>query len=298
MSAAKPTRGHPSQPERTRTADRITVTDRIRTAEGIAGTVLLPWRAARSLLKPQVGPFREDRALDRLAFWRSTIGLAVIILAAHPWRTAGDVLESTTDKTLTTAATAMLALPLSFLALLIATRHGHRKELLRGVPRLLGRAALALIGPLGFFGMIFAFDGYDGRTPTGPDFLPIAGLVLTMTWLIILSACAVYWAARTGFWLSEVHPLLAPIGTTLVMLVITCAELVEFNTEGTPVAVWLTLNLVGAATALALSTYEYRHLHSIGHRFRTGPQPVATPDGPTIPVSKRSAARPGHHDAS
>ncbi|TDC98324.1 hypothetical protein E1181_30980 [Saccharopolyspora terrae] len=82
------------------------------------------------------------------------------------------------------------------------------------------------------------------------------------------------------------------------MLVITCDELVEFTTEGTPVAVWLTLNLGGAATALALSTYEYRHLHSIGRRFRTGPQPVATPDGPTIPASKRSAARTGHHDAS
>ncbi|MBQ0924100.1 hypothetical protein [Saccharopolyspora endophytica] len=289
MSAAQPAHGHHSQPEPIPTADRI------HTAKGIAGTALLPWRAARFLLKPRVGPFRQDRTLDQLAFWRSAIGLAVIILAAHPWRTAGAVLESTTEKTLVTAGYAMLAVPLPFLALLIATRHGHRTELLRGVPRLLGRAALALIGPLGFFGMLFAFDGYDGRTPTGPDFLSIAGIVLTMTWLIILSACAVYWAARTGFWLSEVHPLLAPIGTTLVMLVVTSKELVEFNTEGTPVAVWLTLNLGGAATALALSTYEYRHLRSIGHRFRTGPQPVATPDGPTIPVSKRSAARTGHH---
>lgn len=292
MSAAQPAHGQQSQPE------PIPIADRIHTAKGIVSTALLPWRAARFLLKPRVGPFRQDRTLDQLAFWRSAIGLAVIILAAHPWRTAGDVLESTTEKTLTTAGYAMLAVPLSFLALLIATRHGHRKELLRGVPRLLGRAALALIGPLGFFGMLFAFDGYDGRTPKGPDFLSIAGIVLTMTWLIILSACAVYWAARTGFWLSEVHPLLAPIGTTLVMLVVTSKELVEFNTEGTPVAVWLTLNLGGAATALALSTYEYRHLRSIGHRFRTGPQPVATPDGPTIPVSKRSAARTGHHDGS
>lgn len=292
MSAAQPAHGQQSQPE------PIPIADRIHTAKSIAGTALLPWRAARFLLKPRVGPFRQDRTLDQLAFWRSAVGLAVIILAAHPWRTAGDVLESTTEKTLVTARYAMLAVPLPFLALLIATRHGHRKELLRGVPRLLGRAALALIGPLGIFGMLFAFDGYDGRTPTGPDFLPIAGIVLTMTWLIILSACAVYWAARTGFWLSEVHPLLAPIGTTLVMLVVTSKELVEFNTEGTPVAVWLTLNLGGAATALALSTYEYRHLRSIGHRFRTGPQPVATPDGPTIPVSKRSATRTGHHDGS
>lgn len=292
MSAAQPAHGQQSQPE------PIPIADRIHTAKSIAGTALLPWRAARFLLKPRVGPFRQDQTLDQLAFWRSAVGLAIIILAAHPWRTAGDVLESTTDKTLTTAATAMLAVPLPFLALLIATRHGHRKELLRGVPRLLGRAALALIGPLGFFGMLFAFDGYDGRTPTGPDFPTIAGIAVTMLWLIILSACAVYWAARTGFWLSEVHPLLAPIGTTLVMLVITCDELVGFNTEGTPVAVWLTLNLGGAVTAVALSTYEYRHLRSIGHRFRTGPQPVATPDGPTIPVSKRSAARTGHHDGS
>jgi hypothetical protein len=45
-------------------------------------TVLLPWLVARFLYKPRVGPTREDRILDRLAFWRSMVGIVVVAIVA------------------------------------------------------------------------------------------------------------------------------------------------------------------------------------------------------------------------
>lgn len=255
--------------------------DHVMIARRVIATVLLPWLAAKFLLKPRVGPLRKDRLLDRLAFWRAVVGLFVIVVVTSNWRSTGAVMESATEKTVVTAVYAACAVSLPFLVLLIATRSGYRTQLLRGALRLLGRAALASTGLLLLFGMFIVFDGHHGPPQKAADLLPIAGIFAGTSWLIVLLACSFYWAARTGFWLSEVHPLLAPVGTTCVMLVITGQDLIRFDTEGSPAALWLTLNLCGAVTALALSVYEYRHLRSIGYRFRAGPQPAAMDDDQT-----------------
>lgn len=79
---------------------------------------------------------------------------------------------------------------------------------------------------------------------------------------------------RTSFWMGEIHPLLAPIGSTILMLLITGQEIGGGDTKGVPVPLWLTLNLCGAASALVLAVFEYRHVWSIGYQFRSGPDPL------------------------
>ncbi|MBB5152860.1 hypothetical protein BJ970_000394 [Saccharopolyspora phatthalungensis] len=250
-------------------------------------TVVFPWLMAKFLLKPGVGPLRDDRFLDRLGFWRAAVGLVVIVVATYPFQSPGTVLGSNVTKMWLTASYAMLAVPLPFLVLLIATRSGHRVQLLRGALRLLRRMALASTGFLLLIGIFLVF-GREGGTsykvaetslPGLPGFLvgvlKVFGVVGGLCWLAIFILCTIYWAARTGFWLSEIHPLLAPVSTTIVMLLINGREIIEFDTRGVPGSLWLTLNLCGTASALVLAVFEYRHLHSIGYRFRSGPQPAA-----------------------
>lgn len=48
--------------------------------------VAQPWLAAKLMFKPKVRPTREDRMLDRLAFWRATVGLATIVVISYPYQ--------------------------------------------------------------------------------------------------------------------------------------------------------------------------------------------------------------------
>ncbi|MEV0624043.1 hypothetical protein AB0I81_62770 [Nonomuraea sp. NPDC050404] len=243
----------------------------------VPATVLLPWRTAKFLFKPRVGPSHMDRTLDRLTFWRAVVGTAVILAATLPYR---DVVAGMSDLGLKMAKTGGLAfvlLPLQILVMLIVTRAGHRLHLRPGVLLLMGRLALALAVYLLMVaagGLIFGF--LDNRTVS----LDI-GLVLIVLflWFGCFWGCTVYWAVRTGFWTGDVHPLLAPIATTGVMLLISGQELIEHNTNDVPDWLWLTLNLCGTATALVLAVVEYRHLRSIGYRLRNGPESPATATG-------------------
>lgn len=248
--------------------------------------VLQPWVAAKFVFKPRVGPLRKDRILDRLVFWRSTVGMVAILVITHdyhgflfPW---GNMLL----KAVQTGAYALLLPPLSFLVMLIVTRPGRRAQLLPGARRLLGRGALALTF---FFLPFFLMSLISGRkiniTEEG---VTIVFLMIATPWILFWCCCfwcsTIYWAARTGLWTGEIHPLLAPIGTTLIMLLINGLELIESDPKGVPYWVWLTLNLCGTVTSLLLSFLEYRHLRSIGYRFRSGPEPATRSE--TGPVTR------------
>lgn len=235
-------------------------------------TVLLPWLTAKFLFKPRVGPLREDRILDRLVFWRSVVGIVVIMLATYRFQDAMDVSGKTFLKTLQTGALALYLLPLSFLVMLIVTRPGHRVQLLAGAVRLLGRGALALILFLLPFLLPSEVDFTNPDPRAAVFFILTAPLVIV--WFCCFWCCTIYWAARTGFWTGEMSPLLAPIGTTVLMLLLNGQEIIGGDTDTVPYPLWLTLNLCGTTTALTLAVLEYRHLRSIGYRFRNGPGPV------------------------
>jgi hypothetical protein len=262
----------------------------------VIATVLLPWMTAKFLFKPRVGPSGKDRMLDRLAFWRSMVGLGVILVATSRYQ---DVMANVLRKAMDTGRLALVLLPLPILAVFIVTRSGHRTRLLPGVLRLIRRAVIALaffylpivlilaaagelsIDSLANSDVQFQSD-IDFNASGAAAFWMLAAIALAIVlfpWFWCFWYCTIYWAARTGFWLGDVHPLLAPLGTTGLMLLITGQELIGRDTNGVPDSLWLTLNLCGAATALVLAVFEYRHLRSIGYRFRDGPEPTASDSG-------------------
>ncbi|MER7081071.1 hypothetical protein [Saccharopolyspora kobensis] len=270
--------------------------------------VVLPWFAARSLFKPKVGALRKDRMLDRLSFWRAALGLAVIALATFPYpRYWSEIPFNTYLKATKTGGYALLLLPPAFLVMLIVTRSGHRVRLMRGALRTLGYAVLALAAfylPIVWFlrddlSRLFV-DGTHEFNPL-PSFLSGrlgAAEVLFVVFLVVFLGpwylgfwyCTIYWAARTGFWIGALHPLLTPIATTSVMLLITTKEIIKPETNDVPHPLWLALTLCGAASSLLLAVFEYQHLRSTGHRFRSGPEPMTTDEteadaltGPVVP---------------
>ncbi|MEV4104020.1 hypothetical protein AB0J42_27540 [Nonomuraea sp. NPDC049649] len=247
--------------------------------------LLRPWLVAKLVFKPAVGPSREERLLDRLSFWRATVGMVTIVVIASRYQGVLDPWPGVFMKMLQTGVVALLLPPLAFLVMLIITRPGHRAQLLPGALRLLARAAPALtIVSLPFL-LLSLFPtpsiDLDGRL----GLLAFLAAPFLLLWYFCFWGCIVYWAARTGMWTGEIHPLLAPIGTTLIMLLLNVTELWEGDSNGLPYWIWLTLNLCGTVTSLSLSTVEYRHLRSIGYRWRTGPDPMtrSTP----VPMSSK-----------
>ncbi|GAA0933663.1 hypothetical protein [Nonomuraea longicatena] len=276
--------------------DRRIEPDDVNTTRRVIATVLLPWMTAKFLFKPRVGPLRKDRVLDRIAFWRSMVGLGVILVATSRYQ---DVWPNIIRKAMETGRLAFVLLPLPILAMFVVTRSGHRTRLLPGVLLLLGRAVLALAffylpivlilaaaGELSLDTLAngdVSFESDVGVNASGAAaFWLLAAIalgIILVPWFWCFWYCTIYWAARTGFWMGEVHPLLAPIGATGVMLLISGQEIIANDTNGVPDWLWLTLNLCGTATALVLAVFEYRHLRSIGYRFRGGPEPTDTNSG-------------------
>lgn len=228
------------------------------------------------MLKPEVGPGREHRLLDRLTFWRSAVGLATIAVITFRHDHISAIFTSFWKMLLTTVV-ALLLPPVSLLVLLIISRSGHRAQLLRGAVRLLRRAALAVAVVGVPIVLLVVTNG--GTTSLNWVFHPLGFLVFLslpflFVWYCCFGVCTVYWAARTGIWSGEIHPLLPPIGTTLIMLMFNGFELWEADPEGKPFWLWLTLNLGGTITALLLAVAEYRLLWIAGYRWRGGPEPI------------------------
>lgn len=236
--------------------------------------LVFPWLTAKFLYKPRVGPRRRNRTLDRLAFWRSVVGLLAVLVATSGYLSPFVIFGDNYVRALRTAGYAMLAAPLPFLVLLAVTQSGYRSQLLPGGRRMLGRGALALATfglPLA---LLFATGGGHYAIDSPGELLLVLIMLVVIGWYATFSVCTIYWAARTSFWTSEIHPLLAPVASVFFVLLITGQEIIKLDTKGVPTPLWLALNLCGLASTLTLAVFEYRHARSAGFRFRGGPQPV------------------------
>ncbi|MEV0082339.1 hypothetical protein [Saccharopolyspora sp. NPDC050642] len=265
MSAEQPRRSREIKPDHVILAFRV------------IAHLVFPWLAARFVYKPRVGRQQRDRVLDRLAFWRSAVGLLAVLVTTNAYLSPFMVLGDNYAKALRTAAFAMLAAPLPFLVLLAVTRSGYRYELLPGGRRMLGRGALALAAFALPLALLLATDGGSYEVTTLAGLLVALIVVAVIGWYAAFCLCTLYWAARTSFWISEIHPLLAPVASSFFVLLITGQEIISLDTKGVPAPLWLGLNLCGVASTLVLAVFEYRHAWLTGYRFRGGPRPVAAP---------------------
>ncbi|MEC3978281.1 hypothetical protein [Amycolatopsis sp. H20-H5] len=94
--------------------------------------------------------------------------------------------------------------------------------------------------------------------------------VLQATWWLLYLPCAIYWTARTVMWVGEVHPMLAPIGATLLVAVVLTSKLTAYKPDQVPFDVWLPMSLTGLVTTFVVAAFEIRHLRRSGVRLRNG----------------------------
>ncbi|MGP4016702.1 hypothetical protein [Saccharopolyspora sp. 5N708] len=263
-------------------------------------TVVVPWMAARFLLKPKTGERLRDRKLTLLASWRAVLAVLAVALATVNFRQPWETLPGSWDTLTHIWLPAALLAPVLFVVLLAVTRSGHRTKLLPGALRLwrllLGVFCIALsllvLWPIG-----------AGVEPTGDDnaLTYSLGVLVVYGWFPLFGCCAVYWGARSGLWLGEIHSLLGPIGSTLLMLLITGQEMVELDSKGLPLPWWFVLIGCGVVGTLVLAVFEFRRARVVGFRFRGGPQPVpgvavadsgvVLSEAPALPRGLRDPAR-------
>jgi hypothetical protein len=93
-----------------------------------------------------------------------------------------------------------------------------------------------------------------------------------LIWLAYFS-CVAFWASRTCCWVGLFHPLLTPPLSAAIVTTFTVVSLVNADTEGVPVTLWLWLTFGGLASTLALATAEWVQLRRQGYRFLYGPEP-------------------------
>ncbi|MFB9908759.1 hypothetical protein [Allokutzneria oryzae] len=233
--------------------------------------MVLPWYTAKAVFKPLVGSGRRDELLDRLAFWRSVVGLLVVVFATIDWRLPENVLLDTYGKV---AQTAFLSLGVAVVLWLgICAINPGRARIVRRTVRVVVRimsAGLAIfILPLVFLSVgLYAVGAHLRPEVTGSG---VFWALLPFFWLLVHALCVVYWAARTCLWISDVHPLLGPLGSAVLTALVTVNETLEGDSKGVPYSLWLVLNLFGLATALILAHAEYRHIRSTGVELTADP---------------------------
>ncbi|WP_346072055.1 hypothetical protein [Saccharopolyspora thermophila] len=133
----------------------------------------------------------------------------------------------------------------------------------------------------------------DGRTvisdsdAEGNALTSSIGVLIGFVWFPLFGGCAVYWAARSGLWLGEIHPLLGPIGSVSLTVLIAGQEMAELDAKGVPLVWWLVLLGCGVAGMLVLAAFEFRRARVVGFRIRGGPDPVPQDSAVVRPEAPR-----------
>lgn len=237
-----------------------------------------PWGVARRIfgVTPSHYPL-----LDKLVFWRSTLGMATLILVNFGVRAPTDVLyDEGVDKAWMNTLYGFCAVPVAMVVMYFYTDVRYRRDfdftrtILRLVA-LLGTIAL----PMVLLFVIGVFPDPDAWF-TGDRHLAVRiALGVAMTWFAVYFIAVAYWAGRTYFWIGDFHPLLGPTVTTLMVVVLTAVGVVTADTKGLAWDVWLVLQAGGLLTTVALAVWEYRLYRGEGIGWRTGPHPHAGQPG-------------------
>ncbi|MEU6133114.1 hypothetical protein ABZ805_28375 [Saccharopolyspora sp. NPDC047091] len=252
--------------------------------------IALPWHTARALYKPRQPADRWTRNFERIAFWRSAAGLLTVAVATASYESPTTPLFESIGKTQLTALLALCVAPPLLALLVCVTRERHRGRLRDGITSMLRRilfgvltAAVPVAAIIGVIVLLYRFSD-DGRLTEAWMVVALFIPFLAVCWLAGYALCSTYWAARTAFWTSDVHPLLPPVISAALAVVTTAldiAERVGSTDPRTPAPIWYVLTVSGLVTTLVLAIVEYRRLRGTGIGWRTGPSPV---EADTVPI--------------
>jgi hypothetical protein len=214
-------------------------------------------------------------------------------------RGPGQVLsEEGWDKTSLRVVIAVGLVPALMVGTYSVTRSGHRRSLRWGptIWRILLMAAstYAVMTPIILSGMD-VLPGAWGPLPVVAEmeliglvavvksgarggtillFGILLGVVTGFLWVVCYVLSVAFWASRTSCWAGKFHPLLAPAVSAVLVVYFTVIALIDQDTKGVPMDLWLVLTLGGLVTTLVLTITEHESLRRRGYNWPVGPMPM------------------------
>jgi hypothetical protein len=261
----------------------------------------LPWQVAARWGNPTYGSEEGPDLLSRVTTARAVLGMLSLIAVGlyTGTRGPGQVLtEEGWDKTSLSVVIAVGLVPALMVGTYSVTRSGHRRSLRWGptIWRILLMAAstYAVMTPIILSGMDI-FPGAWGPLLAAAEMELIGlvavvmsgarggtifvlgillGVVTGFLWVIFYVLSVAFWASRTSCWAGKFHPLLAPAVSAVLVVYFTVVALIDQDTKGVPMDLWLVLTLGGLVTTLALAITEHESLRRRGYSWRSGPTPM------------------------
>jgi hypothetical protein len=239
--------------------------------------------------------------LSRVTTIRAVLGMISLIAVGlyTGTRGPGQVLsEEGWDKTSLSVVIAVGLVPALMAGTYSVTRSGHRRSLRWGpaIGRILLMAVstYAVMTPIILSGMdvlpgawgpalvvaemeligLVAVVMSGARGGTVFVLGVVLGVVTGFVWVVFYVLSVAFWASRTSCWAGKFHPLLAPAVSAVLVVYFTVVALIDQDTKGVPMDLWLLVTLGGLVTTLALAITEHESLRRRGYRWRSGPTPV------------------------
>ena len=250
---------------------------------------------------PTYGSEEGPDLLSRVTTARAVLGMLSLIAVGlyTGTRGPGQVLtEEGWDKTSLSVVIAVGLVPALMVGTYSVTRSGHRRSLRWGptIWRILLMAAstYAVMTPIilsgmdifpGAWGPLLAAAAMEliglvavvmSGARGGNIFVLgiLLGVVTGFLWVIFYVLSVAFWASRTSCWAGKFHPLLAPAVSAVLVVYFTVVALIDQDTKGVPMDLWLVLTLGGLVTTLALAITEHESLRRRGYSWRSGPTPM------------------------
>ncbi len=240
---------------------------------------VIAWLLARFLFIPRdvfdLGG-KRDKQMRWLATGRSAFGFITIVALTYPYRGTSGVTLDAEQHLVHTLQDGTIAVGGCIVLLAAVARKRSRlfTRVLRPVFRfLLTVAAFEYIVPFltrwPELNRIFATQDLSGQG---------VGVILMATGMITFVVASSYYAARYLYGTGELHPLLGPGVTIVVVLVIAVVEVragLHPGQRDTPLPLLLLISAVGVATTTLLAVGEWRQIRRHGFTIREIPEYAA-----------------------
>jgi hypothetical protein len=164
-----------------------------------------PITCARNIFRPESADVEEP--YQRYSDWRAGVGIACVLLLSLPGNRAADVIvERLVNSYL--AFFVSVTLVAVFSAVYRTLKSADMSDRSRRAINQVWLRLLVLVGVFGLTAVVYVLNGGDG-VPTAP-YLMVPGL-----WLALFSFPMTWYGLRWGFGVSDIHPFLGPLVTSL-----------------------------------------------------------------------------------
>jgi hypothetical protein len=282
----------------------------------------LPWVAARSLYGPYTafrrGEFGAEARLELVPGTSVRIGLdpllrilvpvrlwfslGVVVVLVKLWtnRDLNETIQDVFAHGVVTMVLGPFGVALGAVAIVLTAGRGRRAAATRQLVRPAVIAAVTMLLSVGVFGLQLQgirqpvqrlLEQSQALVPA--PLLSLLGLIVG-PWLLVFGVCAVFLMHRNGFATGDQHPLLRPIVTVWLALMVAAVQFTVGDRDGVSGPVFVAGVLSGPLLVIGLSLIEVIRLR----RLVAGPTPgvgsaAGTGEDPTGHAGVRQRVQPG-----